>query len=49
MEKSNFGKSYTFNKPGNYRIRVQGTLDESWSDSWLVCISPQTGEWINRW
>ena len=25
-------KSYTFNRPGNYRIRVIGYLDESWSD-----------------
>ena len=25
-------KSYTFDRPGNYRIRVQGFLDESWSD-----------------
>jgi hypothetical protein len=32
MEKSEFERSYAFDKPGNYRIRVQGTLDESWSD-----------------
>ena len=25
-------KSYDFDRPGNYRIRVQGFLDESWSD-----------------
>ena len=25
-------KSYTFDRPGNYRIRVIGHLDESWSD-----------------
>jgi len=25
-------KSYTFDRPGNYRIRVIGYLDESWSD-----------------
>ncbi len=24
-------KSYPFNRPGNYRIRVLGSLDESWS------------------
>ena len=25
-------KRFTFDRPGNYRIRVQGLLDESWSD-----------------
>ena len=25
-------KSYTFDKPGSYRIRVQGFLGESWSE-----------------
>jgi hypothetical protein len=25
-------KSFTFDRPGNYRIRVQGFLDESWSE-----------------
>jgi len=25
-------KKYLFDRPGNYRIRVQGHLDESWSD-----------------
>jgi hypothetical protein len=25
-------KSYTFDKPGNYRIRVNDFLDESWSE-----------------
>jgi hypothetical protein len=25
-------KSYTFDRPGTYRIRVIGYLDESWSD-----------------
>jgi hypothetical protein len=25
-------KSYPFDRPGNYRIRVIGYLDESWSD-----------------
>ena len=24
-------KSFTFDRPGKYRIRVQGFLDESWS------------------
>ena len=32
MPKSERRKSYTFDRPGNYRIRVQGFLDESWSD-----------------
>jgi hypothetical protein len=26
------GKRYTFDRPGKYRIRVQGLLDESFSD-----------------
>ena len=25
-------KRYTFDRPGNYRIRVLGILDESWSE-----------------
>ena len=25
-------KSFTFDRPGNYRIRVQGSLDKSWSE-----------------
>ena len=25
-------KSFPFNRPGNYRIRVLGSLDESWSE-----------------
>lgn len=25
-------KNFTFDRPGNYRIRVEGFLDESWSD-----------------
>jgi len=25
-------KRFAFDRPGNYRIRVQGLLDESWSD-----------------
>lgn len=32
MSKSEVRKSYTFDRPGNYRIRVQGTLNESWSE-----------------
>jgi hypothetical protein len=32
MPKSNIKKQFTFYKPGNYRIRVQGFLDESWSE-----------------
>ena len=26
------GKRFVFDRPGNYRIRVLGFLDESWSD-----------------
>ena len=32
MPKSEISRSYTFDRPGNYRIRVQGFLDESWSE-----------------
>ena len=32
MPKSETRKSYAFDQPGNYRIRVQGFLDESWSE-----------------
>ncbi len=32
MPKSESRKSFLFDKPGNYRIRVQGFLDESWSE-----------------
>jgi hypothetical protein len=32
MPQSKIGKNYTFDRPGNYRIRVQGFLDQSWSE-----------------
>jgi hypothetical protein len=32
MPISKVGKRYLFDKPGNYRIRVQGILNESWSE-----------------
>ena len=32
MPKSETRKSYAFDQPGNYRIRVRGFLDESWSE-----------------
>jgi len=32
MTKIKKRKSFTFDRPGNYRIRVQGLLDESWSE-----------------
>ena len=32
MPISKFRKKYLFDKPGNYRIRVQGILNESWSE-----------------
>jgi len=31
MPESKFDKRYSFDKPGNYRIRIQGILDKSWS------------------
>jgi hypothetical protein len=27
-------KGFTFDRPGNYRIRVQGFLNQSWSEGW---------------
>jgi hypothetical protein len=32
MPKEESRKSFPFNSPGNYRIRVLGLLDESWSE-----------------
>ena len=32
MPKEKSKKSFPFNRPGNYRIRVLGSLDESWSE-----------------
>jgi len=34
-----------FDKPGIYRIRVRGNLDQRWSD-WFdgFCITPQAGD-----
>ena len=32
MPKSENRKDSTFARPGNYRIRVQGYLDENWSE-----------------
>ncbi len=32
MTLSESRKRFPFDKPGNYRIRVQGFLDESWSE-----------------
>ncbi len=32
MPKSESRKRFTFDRPGNYRIRVQGLLNESWSE-----------------
>jgi hypothetical protein len=32
MSKPESSKSYIFDRPGNYCIRVIGYLDESWSD-----------------
>jgi hypothetical protein len=32
MAKPENRKNYSFDRPGNYRIRVEGYLDESWSE-----------------
>lgn len=32
MRQSEHRKSYTFDRPGKYRIRVQGFLDKNWSE-----------------
>jgi hypothetical protein len=32
MSKSKDRKRYPYSRPGNYRIRVLGSLDESWSE-----------------
>ena len=32
MTKAENKKGFTFDGPGNYRIRVQGFLDQSWSE-----------------
>ena len=32
MPKPEIGRSYTFDRSGNYRIRVEGSLNESWSE-----------------
>jgi hypothetical protein len=42
MPKSESRKRFTFDRSGNYRIRVQGFLDESWSER-LGGMSISTG------
>jgi len=32
MLQSEYEKSYAFDRPGNYRIRVQGFLNKKWSE-----------------
>jgi hypothetical protein len=32
MPQQEYRKSFPFSRPGNYRIRVLGSLDESWSE-----------------
>ena len=32
MKQSGYEKNFSFNRPGNYRIRVQGFLDKKWSE-----------------
>ena len=41
MSQSEYEKSYSFDRPGNYRIRVQGFLDKKWSERLGgLCIAP---------
>ena len=32
MQQSGYEKNFSFNRPGNYRIRVQRFLDKKWSE-----------------
>ena len=32
MQQSGYEKNFSFDRPGNYRIRVQGFLDKKWSE-----------------
>ena len=32
MQQSGYEKNFSFNRPGNYRVRVQGVLDKKWSE-----------------
>ena len=32
MQQSGYEKNFSFKRPGNYRIRVQGFLDKKWSE-----------------
>jgi len=32
MPQPEYEKSYSFDRPGNYRIRVEGFLDKKWSE-----------------
>ena len=32
MQQSGYEKNFSFNRPANYRIRVQGFLDKKWSE-----------------
>ena len=43
MLQSEFSKSYSFDRPGNYRIRFEGYLDKKWSES-LGGMSLTTGK-----
>jgi hypothetical protein len=42
MPKEKSRKSFPFNRPGNYHIRVQGLLDKDWSErpgGWRIMTS----------
>ncbi len=46
MPKEKSRTSFPFNRPGNYRIRVQGLLDKDWSErlgGWRITTSSSKG------
>jgi hypothetical protein len=46
MPQSGHEKNYSFARPGNYRIRVQGFLDKKWSErlAGLRITTSKTGD-----
>ena len=46
MPQSGHEKNFSFNRPGNYRISVQGFLDKKWSErlGGLRITTSQTGD-----
>lgn len=47
MQQSKLGKEYSFDEPGNYRVRVQGIIDNSWSER-LAGLDISTGGFKNQ-